>query len=245
MIRHTLWLTIGLLAMTTSLSAQTAAAPNTDVPPPQPPLVSEVPVPAQWTITIKYGKDATEGGNANAKPAEAQPISPSQIQKIQVTKTETLKRDIYTYGSGTTAELWYAEKLALGLDSGGKDVAITPLGVNSERYGERGNPYQSTGFTGVGWLKIGYYDKAVRFQKEICYHYVLKAANQVVEADPALGIQGAAAEAWISVKTNLPVAYRFDGVLYVYEFDPARPASLTLPPNYQAQLDRYHRMLGQ
>lgn len=241
--QYFLWINFCFGISVLSLNAQTSKS-NADVPPPQAPFVATVPESAQWTLVLKRGKEALNAVNSTPV-ADKTPVSPTDIQQIRSTKTGKVKHDVITFGNGSSAEVWYYEKFVLFLSNFGNKVLILPEEVGMDKLGERGDPIRSSGFPGVSWVKESRYDAPVKFQGELCYHYILKAAAQAAPSpDPTFPGIGAAAEAWISVKTNFPVAYRFDDTLYSYTFDSARPTNLTLPANYQEEIDRYLHING-
>lgn len=243
MIRSLFSISLALAATLSSAVAQTAAASADPVP--QAPFVASTPETGQWTVTCKYPKSASAATSDPNAPAPAKP--PYQLQQMVITKTGKLKRDVCFYANGTTQDIWYSGNAVLSLDPSGKHVIISrPDQIDPLLLTERGNPLRSDGFTGVSWIKAQYFDRVTRFEKEPCFHYILKptptgAKNEDTGAD----IVAPGAEAWISVKTNLPVAYLMDNVTYVYEFSAERPSALALPPVFQAELDRYRKMVGE
>ncbi len=114
-------------------------------------------------------------------------------------------------------------------ESTGQQIDVIDFNQANREYGEAGNPIESPGFAGVGWVKLKYYDAVATMQNQPCYHYVLKSGDAVVM------------EAWINVKTALPVSYRTGGVTYDYAFGSA-PGDLELPPKYAAALKSYQQI---
>jgi hypothetical protein len=217
-----------------------AALPAQDTanyPPPTPPLVAPVPDNAAWILSISDGKEqslkpATTSGPSQAGSANA------GLKQISVTKTGKLKRDIVAYGNGTTVELWYADGVLVTTDSK-RQPTVLDYKVADARFGNGlGSATKSAGFTGLNWLDLKYYDHVVMYQGQPCYHYGITTKQaQPLSAPPGTASQTIGAEAWINVKTGLPVAYTTgDGKLYTYRFLDSPTTPLTLPPDYQVTL---------
>lgn len=232
--RYLLWISLLIFTLITRGLTQTSSDQ------PQAPFVAAVPETSQWTITCKYAKTPPDP----TKPNTVDPVPPFQLQQMQITKSGNLKRDICIYGNGMQQEFWYVDNLLFSTDETGKNVMVSRPDQSDPQFAtERGDPCRSTGFTGVGWVKAKYFDRVVRFEKESCYHYVLKPASTgVLNEDLGVVAMTGGAEAWISVRTNLPVAYRMDNVTYVYDFSNARPSSLSLPVAVQSKLEQYRKM---
>jgi len=208
--------------------AQIQAVSDQSTPPPAAPFVAPVPDPAQWSIEITPANaDPTaeptsdEGGDGAKKP--------HRVVQIDSSRAGDLKRDLLTYADGSTAELWYADGMLLQPSLSGSVMVVDPTAQtpNAPRNVDRlGDPAIASGFPSLAWLKLDTFDQVLTFQKQSCYHYAT----------------GHGLEAWISVKTGLPVACQRDGLLYVYTFSDASGLSLALPPSYQAARDTYSQI---
>lgn len=219
-----------------------AALPAQDsiaYPPPIPPLVAPVPGNAAWILSVSGGKEQA--------PLSGQPMSTGSpqaaaknpgLREIRVTKTGNLKRDIVSYGNGTTVEVWYIDGVLFTPDSNQQPTVFNYKAVQAQYGNSLGNAMVSAGFTGLDWLDLKYYDQVVFYQGQSCYHYGIKTKQtSAFNAPPETPAQTLNAEAWINAKTGLPVAYTAgDGKLYMYRFLDPPTTSLTLPPTYQAAL---------
>jgi hypothetical protein len=212
-----------------SLPAQT----KTTYPPPTPPLVAPVPENAQWTLTISSGKEVP-----TAASGEPQPQSPAKdLSEIRVTKTSNLKQDIISSANGNI-EVWYADGMLLIADSNRQIRLVDYKAVGAQLGNPLGDPLRSSGYTGVSWLDLKYYDQVVSYHGKTCYHYSIKSQQGTPQASSPT-VEG---EAWIEVVTRLPVAYtNGDGKLYTYQFSPAPTSPLVLPPPFQAALDDHRK----
>ena len=224
------WTASLLLAWTFpgAATAQMQAVSDQSLPPPVAPFVAPVPDPAQWSIEITPANaDPTAGAAPDSEGDGAK--KPHRVVHIDSSRAGDLKRDFLTYADGDTAELWYAGGMLLKPSASGSVMVVDPTAQtpNAPRNGDRpGDPVIAAGFPGLAWLKLDYFDQVLTFQKQSCYHYAT----------------GHGLEAWISVKTGLPVASQRDGMLYVYTFSDAAGLSLALPPSYQAARDAYSQI---
>ncbi len=206
-------------------AAQIQAVSDQSPPPPTAPFVAPVPDPAQWSIEITPANADPNGGAAPTE-TDDETKKPHRVVHIDSSRAGELKRDLLTYADGSTAELWYADGMLLQPSSSGSIMVVDPSAQtpNAPRNGDRlGDPVIASGFPSLAWLKLDYFDQVLSFQKQTCYHYAT----------------GHGVEAWISVKTGLPVACQRNGILYVYTFSEASGLSLALPPSYQEARDTY------
>ncbi len=210
------------------MDSSSAAAANS--PEPTPPYVAPIPQNAQWTVTLQYGTAADKGDRSSPTKADGKAVH--QLQQIQCTKTGAIKHDKSIYSDGIVEESWYSDSVLLAPFPNSKQImVITNLqDLGRINFGEKGNPTQSFGFTGVDWVKKSYFEKMTSFQKKNCYHYILPGNEQT-----------SGAEAWIDVKTALPVAYKVDGVIYTYQFDSPPSSSLSVPPPFSDELQAYNK----
>jgi hypothetical protein len=223
-----------LAALATVLQAQTAGS-SPSYPPPIPPLVARVPERAQWAVTLNYPGDSPT-------PAVKDPaVKPKhRLHQVVSTKTLDLKRDVELFDDGTTETYWFVGGLILLPEANGKDVGMIDFAQANREYGEAGNPVESIGFAGVGWLQLKYYDTVAPVQNMPCYHYALRA--KAPSAIRGAGDTSSDIEAWINVKTGYPVSYRSAGVTYDYTFGSAPETDLVLPPKY-AQALKVHQQI--
>jgi len=226
----------------TALTAQDNAA----YPPPTTPLVALVPENAAWILSVSEGKgrSTTTQNQPMGKGVLQAAAKNPELKEIHVTKTGTLKRDILSYGNGTTAEVWYVDGVLFTPDSNQQLTVFNYNGVQAQFGNQLGNAMVSAGFTGLDWLNLKYYDQFVFYQGQPCYHYGIKVPQRqlVPESVPPTAAVSLSAEAWINVKTGMPVAYTGgDGKVYTYRFLDPPTVPLALPPAYQVALTAYEK----
>lgn len=213
-----------LLAMTACVFISAPALAASTAPVPSPPLVSKAPSKVQWTITVR--KAAKEANPTNADP-EA-----NEFERVESVWTDGIGRDRVTFRNGRTQDIWYTARAYLVDD--GNEVSISPTRSIGSVLGEdssigdaaRFAPLSFSGFPGVSWIALPYFDKVEAFDGVACYHYALNG-NQ---------------EAWVDVTTSLPVAYRDGATTYVYQFGTEPGPALVLPDPVKATLDRYLKL---
>jgi hypothetical protein len=191
-------------------------ADNTNNPRPTPPFVAPVPANAQWTLALTYGDGDSKTG-ATAK-------IPRRLQEITAVKTGKTKHDTFVYSDQSQEEYWYVDPYILEPESFDKN-AIDLLQFSDGGFGARGSAQYGTGFTGINWINAPDFDKTVSYEGQMCYHFVHTSESGL--------------EAWIRVKDKMPVAYRMDGILYVYTFGNPPSSPLVLPPAYATVLRNY------
>lgn len=138
-----------------------------------------------------------------------------------------MKRDIIKSMDGTSKEHWFIESLLLWPNLQGEVSVSDMAGAGEARPADDDSPSVPSGFPGVGWINLNGFKDVVIFEKQPCYHYA--AGNM---------------EAWINMKTQLPVAYKSAGALYKFIFNdqPANP--LVLPPAYQKAWDVTQKVMS-
>jgi hypothetical protein len=235
--KHTFLILLLLLTTlsVTPLLAQIKAA----YPPPTPPLVAPVPDNAQWTLAIGSGKETPA---PTAAPGDSQVQAPAKdVHEVHVTKTGKLKRDIISSGGGTV-EVWYADGMFLAGDSNRRIMVVDYKSIDAQLGSALGDPLRSTGYTGLNWLDLKYYDQVVSYHGRTCYHYAIKTQVRTPFGDAPQTPVTVGAEAWIEVGTGLPVAYTApDGQVYTYHFLAPPTSPLVLPPAFQAALADYEK----
>ena len=159
--RATLFLT-GFLALSIGIPGglaeakprKTTTPENTKPVPtatPAPPLVAPVPVNADWTLTMKYpGPKAKAAG---------------RLTEVHTTKTGKTRRDRIAYAGKGTEEHWYVNTLALWGNAQGE---VSAHDLSSVPYSESADlePSIATGFPGVRWVKLDYFDKLLAYEKK-------------------------------------------------------------------------------
>jgi hypothetical protein len=215
-----------------ALPAQDSAA----FPPPRMPCVASVPENAQWIISVSYGKETTESSSANIQVG----FQKKSLMEIRVTKTGALKRDLVSYSSGSTEEVWYDDGKMMSRDSNHEIMVFDDKVGDSDTLGD---PLRSFGFAGLTWIGLKDYDRVDLYHGTSCYHYRTETMQKPLFKMPTnTSNQTLVSEAWIDVKTHMPVAYTTpSGRLYTYRFLDSPTVPLVLPPDYQAAFAIYKR----
>lgn len=226
------------------LVAPTLANPDqlSDIPPPRPPLVASPPEMGRWTITVQQAETPTgEEPDAGSSPSRE-----FGVRSVQSVKTGNLKRDILSYHSGSTSEVWYYQRHVLSTTGGGgssrvlvqNESALDDPGEAVGVFRELGNVIRSPGYPGFKWVNPSRYEGTVMFDETTpSYHYVLRGR------DPTTGENIVAAEAWVHAETGMPAAYKIDGNLYIYSFSEPPDQKLVLPAHFSTALTRLQNTL--
>jgi len=184
---------MGLLLIACSGSTLLAQAQNAVEPPS--PRLRATPNSVHWMIEFKYPQTGTSGEPGSM--ANAGPVPPGFVAKLEIVKFGTLKRVTLTQGDGTTRRF---------LHSGDLMVVKSPSGVYylDNIPGGPPYPYGNEAFPLCEWVRSAPADAylgTVEYKGVTCHHY--RASSQ---------------EAWIDVESLLPVAAYGDGVMAFYRF---------------------------
>lgn len=193
------------------------AAPQEE-PRPSAPYVSPVPENFGWVMKIKPAAPPADGQSA-------QPLSQSRairVKELQYTQVKDLRRVVITMTSGESREYYdFRECHLMPADQPGK-IFVIP-----DHDGPPPYSYYATGFYGLDWVKPGNYAGLKKYKETKCFYYRETGSIQPWEA-------------WIDAETQFPVALKKDGELFEFERT-AVPATLSLPPSYQAAWDEYQK----
>lgn len=204
---HSLFLLIPLLAVLalscTEVNGQTAAAS----PAPPAPALSPVPEYVRWVVTFQYPGDT----------AKAKEIPANRLRQIEVIKAGDTRRDIITYGDGSTSQfdrrgpyLWIVNAQGVELTMPPGDTALYP--------------FYARGYTLMDWVEPHHYVDQVKYRGTLCSHY--RSESQ---------------EAWIAVDSRLPVAATNPaGIEAVFRFYD-RPTAIQLSAEEEAQWQRQRK----
>ena len=184
--------------------------------------LSDIPPPRNPVVAPLPAMGAwTVTADFSGRGRNAAPPDPGAESSVEYTKVNDVTRIDITCVNGEKTERWQAGTMVLWRPSG--QAPIVTDASNVDGY----DPAERTRFPGVGWVQIKYYDNPVLFEKQPCYHYVTEGR-----------------EAWIDCKTQTPVAYRQNGVLWRYSYLPPPTGPMVLPPDFQAAWDRAIKIIN-
>lgn len=190
---------------------------SANIPPPEAPLVANVPENADWTVTSKDSSQEKGKKGKSAGPAWL-------ITEVRSTKAGPVRRDLVTSADGVTREVWFTENYRIWKTDQG-EISVNDFGAASVPDPADPNPSVPAGFPGVAWVSLDNFSNIEDFNGEPCYHYVSEHN-----------------EAWISVKTKLPAGYKSGTTTYSYKFNAPPKEDLKMPPAYKDALEKVSQM---
>ena len=218
-------------------SAGGAAADQEPPPPPTPPYVQKMPDWCSWTVTYKSKHAVAATGKTPAGTDDR--LDP--IKQIDVTKAGDVRRDLELDETNTTLDRWTVKGVEMYLYPGSATSIVV---VNAATDGNALN-FHNADFGGMPDLSLQNYVDAVKFGGTECYHFFLKHTRpegDTMTINAAERAETHNREIWIDVKTKLPVAFDDGESIRLYTFSPQRPAPLTLPANFAAELQHYQEV---
>ncbi|HSI85765.1 MAG: hypothetical protein ACAI35_22340 [Candidatus Methylacidiphilales bacterium] len=227
-------------ALPLSVAAAESAESSTNQTAP-PSVVGVVPENGRWTMKVIAEDSAASSAPAGYPTEAARQIV---VTELKYSKTGGTWR-VQTQMQGKDVEYWRVGPLLIEPVAGSRLPLVLPSISSTSS-----QPCYSRGFYGLSWIKPDRFKEKTSFKGTECYHYKggipKKATASTAAASPSSSPAEAAAEAatippeaWIDVKTLLPVAARFNGTLLEYTFDSAPNSPLTLPPAYQEAWNLY------
>jgi hypothetical protein len=189
-------------------------------PPPTPPLAQ--PLPAMAHLVLSLQDSGTSPASAPKAPTPGV-AAPDKYKLIDIVRTGEFREIKVTQTSGTQADFWVLSKEIFGMAPDGIRVFSRVFS------GQDDLPFlrPENKIYGTEWLSLENYQGVQSHGGVVCYHYATTArVNR---------------EAWIDVKTGLPVAVQFPEGLYEYTFMPPPTEMLQPPPafvaDYKKELD--------
>lgn len=157
---------------------------------------------------------------ANADKEKESETSPTTLLQVQTTRTLGIRHRVATYASGFKSDSWQSGVAVLN-DLNESDVTVADISQV-----EGADPAAQNIFPETAWVNISNFQGIAQVDKVNYYHYV-----------------NGTEEAWINIETMLPSFYKKGDLIYRFQFNEAPTAILTLPPKYQAGLDKFNRMM--
>jgi hypothetical protein len=219
-----------------SLQAQQTAPLIEKVPPPPPPYVNQAGSGDGWIIHFPPPPE-TSGSALPGVPKR------KTLKEIDVAKVDDKRREISVWNDGSTSQHWYYKGVELSQNDDSASVSAS-------------NPFQSgadnaakakSDFIDFAWITLADFVGKTKKDGRDCYYYQ-RAASSSSPANSQKNFMMAtpvgATEAWINIETSLPVAIKDSRGERTYQFTGETVSSLTLPPMFQAEYDRYTKALA-
>jgi hypothetical protein len=230
-----------LLILGASLSLH---AEEEQIPPPTAPFVERAPAHAAWKVT--YASKQTPppnmmgaGANGAVNPAGPSGPLPTTLLEVDVVKMDPNRREVYLWSNKQTTEHWIYHGLYLFNQLGMPDINVFAPGTGSMAIASMIPDYSKSDFPEFAWLSLDTYRNVVTYQQRKCYLFQSQPQPQAqLPKNPALMMMVKRAplggqQAWIDVKTLLPVALDDGMTLRTYtSFKELPPSELELPGTF-------------
>jgi hypothetical protein len=229
-------LTLSMLLPLVGALAQDSSSPRVPTPGTE----------AHWTIRYTY-PDTPPAGGAGAAEESSDPMLELRAQASDYVVTGNIARHELTLQNGTKQTIYIVEHYKLTFDAELKKVLITDLDRVDSELPEQLFQRQ---FPGLEWLKPEFYNGVVNAFGQQCLYFLYRPPEVVPESetpsDDVAKLSDQAAqrlsrslrsqEAWISLDTGLPIAYRNNGIVGRYAFQAKPSSKVVLPSEYVAAL---------
>lgn len=231
-----LLITIGMfsLAATHSGTAQAPTGPKILLVPP--------PDQAVWTIRYTYQKAVTEIVSEKKEDLAAKCLELSDLtrpEKVRYTVKNPVSSRIVDIEGGTKEEAYYLGNFEFRISPRDKEV----LKSNLASYPNADQLFRKR-FPGVDWVKPQLFVKVEEAHGEPCAYFrdgsPAKFNPNSEEMDDVIDASKyEIREAWFSIRTGLPVAFKVDGNLGKYNFEPTQNAQVQIPAAIRAKMNEH------
>jgi hypothetical protein len=223
-------------------------AQQEEIPPPSPPFLSRLPDHAAWRITYTSKQAPTPTppvGAANATNAVPAAPQPRVLKEVDGVKMDQTRQEIYQWSDKQTTEHWSygGSYLLTQLDNPGVYIfkpSLTNPGITATI-----PDYSVSDFPEFSWVSLENYKSIVIYQQHKCYFF--QAQKQSVAPTPfplpasVKSLPVPVKQAWIDVKTKLPVALNDGTVLGVYAIREIPQRDMELPPKFAEEYAKWQK----
>lgn len=212
------------LAATLSANAQAATGPKIILSPP--------PGQAVWTIRYTYQKAVQEIVSEKKADLAAQSLELSDLtrpEKVRYIIKNPVSTRMVDIEGGAKEEAYYLGNFEFKVSPSDKQVLTT----NLASYPSADQLFRKR-FPGVDWVTPKLFVKAEEAHGENCAYFLdgnpqkhhpdSEKMDEIID-NSKYGIR----EAWFSLATGLPVAFKAGGTLGKYTFEPAQSAQVQIP----------------
>jgi hypothetical protein len=227
-------LALGSLCIAFCASASAHEGPKPKI------IISPPPGQAVWTVKFSYTKTRESLVSENKEALEKDLIKASDMERIDKI-TYTIKKPVSCrvtdYDAGGKSEAYNYEDREFAKNRGEK-------GVDSQKISNLSDPQQHfvKKFPGVHWVKPKLFVKIENAYGESCALFKEEAASLTAEQlakDDVSAEVHSGREAWFSMKTGLPVAFKEGDAIGKFTFGDPASASVTIPQDVRESISTY------
>lgn len=222
------------LAATPSGTAQAPTGPKI--------LLAPLPDQAVWTIRYTYQKAVKEIVSEKKEDLAAESLELSDLtrpEKVRFTVKNPVSSRIVDIEGGTKEEAYYLGNFEFKISPRDKEV----MKSNLASYPNADQLFRKR-FPGVDWVKPQLFVKVEETHGEPCAYFrdgspVKYDPNSEQMDDVIDASKYEIREAWFSIRTGLPVAFKAGGNLGKYDFEPAQNAQVQIPAAIRAKMHEH------
>lgn len=205
--------------------------------PPGPPVQMRAPDPSQWVIKTVNNSTAPNTASASTTTGEDKAKKSFYGSQIIITKTGKIMCRQTLDDLGRAWNVWCVGDIQITVYPNGKDCVVQArpdVGFANPSYED----YSQTDFTGFWWVSQKNYAGIKSIQGKPCLYF--KDRLKFYSHDEALSD----VEAYVDLKTRLPVSLAVTGVTHTYEFSASPPAPLVLPDIVETLLSQRAKVMS-
>ncbi len=195
---------------------------------PQPPFVSNTSAYATWTMTFIPKQDTPA-----ADPSKSNNPGLRMLKEVRVSKRDKEFQEVQLWSNGVTTERWEVNGLLLFEQPDSPGVYLAVQGAIWNKADPFFNFHSHSDFPEFSWLSSTAYAGEKSYQGRDCYRFKSESPSPSSHNRPR--------EAWIDVKTRLPVALDDGRVLCTYAFGNAPSREVELPARFAEVLKNYQK----
>lgn len=207
---------------------------------PKPKIITSPPAQAVWTVNFSYTKTKESLISENKDAIESNQVSASdleRIDKIVYTVKKPVSCRITHYDGGSKSEAFNYEEREF---SKNKETQK----IDTRKVDRLIDPQQLfvTKFPGVEWVKPKLFVKIENAYGESCAYFREDAAKltaQQIENDDVTAEVHDVREAWFSLKSGLPVAFREAETVGKFNFGDPATADVKIPQDVREAIGKY------
>jgi hypothetical protein len=182
---------------------------------------------ATWTITLSP-KQASPAAGATPSSSTAQ----RSLKAIHVAKMDKDFQEIQYWSDGLTTERWEFQGTVLLEQAGSPGIYIFDQKRLSAQIADGLSVHFKSDFPELNWLSAKAYAGVKTYQGQSCYWFQVKSPVADNQSTP---------QAWVNVKTRLPMAFDDGMMLHVYAFQDTASRQAELPPRFAEALKNYQK----
>lgn len=207
-------------------------------------LTSPPPGQVVWTVSYTYTKTRENLRSENKDALEKAQVTESDLErfdKITYTIKKPVSSRITTYDGGGKSEAYLFEDSEFFKKRGAKEV-------DKQKVTSTSDPQQlyHTKFPGVEWVKPKLFVKILDAYGESCAFFREEAAVVTAEQlnkDDLSAQNHSVREAWFSMKTGLPVAYKEMDMTGKFKFADPATATVNIPQDVREKIAKYAKYM--